>query len=109
MTSLHGRFRTLSINRPVAVVPTLRRVKARPASARGRIMNARILAAVTLLLWLPVSAAAQTQPDARLQDAIARSLQSYARLTIFDEVNAHVENAVLTLSGKVTMPFKKAE
>jgi len=72
-------------------------------------MNARILAALALLLWLPVTAAAQNQPDARLHDAIARSLLSYARLTIFDEVSAHVENGVVTLSGKVTMPFKKTE
>jgi osmotically-inducible protein OsmY len=72
-------------------------------------MNARILAALALLLWLPVTAAAQNPPDARLHDAIARSLQSYARLTIFDEVSAHVENGVVTLSGKVTMPFKKTE
>jgi osmotically-inducible protein OsmY len=72
-------------------------------------MNARILAALALLLWLPVTAAAQNQPDARLHDAITRSLQSYARLTIFDEVSAHVENGVVTLSGKVTMPFKKTE
>ena len=72
-------------------------------------MNARILAALALLLWLPVTAAAQNETDARLHDAIARSLQSYQRLTIFDEVSALVQNGVVTVSGKVTMPFKKDE
>lgn len=72
-------------------------------------MNARIFAALALLLWLPATAASQNEPDARLHDAIARSLQSYPRLTIFDEVSAHVEDGVVVLSGKVTMPFKKDE
>jgi hyperosmotically inducible periplasmic protein len=72
-------------------------------------MNARILAALALLLWLPVSAAAQNEPDARLHDTITRSLGSYARLTIFDQVSADVQNGVVTLSGKVTMRFKKDE
>ena len=72
-------------------------------------MNARILAAVALLTWLPVSPAAQNEADARLHDSIARSLQSYTRLTIFDHVTAHVQGGVVTVAGKVTMPFKKDE
>lgn len=70
-------------------------------------MNARILAALALLLCLPAAARAQNDDDARLRDSIARSLHSYMRLTIFDDVTAHVQNAVVTLSGKVTMGFKK--
>ena len=72
-------------------------------------MNARIFAALALLLCLPLTAFAQDDTDARLQDGIARSLQSYTRLTIFDDVTAHVENGVVTILGKVTMPFKKNE
>ena len=34
-------------------------------------------------------------------------LTSYARLTIFDDINATVENGMVTLTGKVTMPYKK--
>lgn len=76
-------------------------------------MNARILAVLALLVSLAAPAAAQSDAqndfDARLQAAIARSLQSYTRLTIFDDVTAHAQNAVVTLSGKVTMPFKRDE
>ena len=72
-------------------------------------MNARILFALALLLCLPLTALAQDEPDDRLHNGIARSLQSYTRLTIFDDVSAHVENGVVTISGKVTMPFKKDE
>ncbi len=72
-------------------------------------MNARILAALALLLCLPLTAFAQDNSDERLQHGIARSLQSYNRLTIFDDVSAEVANGVITLSGKVTMPFKKNE
>ena len=72
-------------------------------------MNARILAALALLLSLPLTALAQDDPDARLLDGVRRSLQSYTRLTIFDDVTAHVENGVVIVLGKVTMPFKKDE
>ena len=72
-------------------------------------MNARILAALALLLCLPLTALAQEDADERLHGGIAQSLHSYTRLTIFDDVSAHVENGVVTISGKVTMPFKKDE
>ena len=37
----------------------------------------------------------------------ARSINRYPRLTIFDDINATVENGVVVLTGKVTMPYKK--
>jgi osmotically-inducible protein OsmY len=72
-------------------------------------MNSRIFAALALVLLLPLPVLAQDEADARLQHGIDRSLQSYTRLTIFDDVTAHVESGVVILSGKVTMPFKKQE
>ena len=72
-------------------------------------MNARISTALALLLCLPLTAFAQDDTDARLHHGIARSLESYTRLTIFDDVTAHVENGVVIVLGKVTMPFKKSE
>lgn len=72
-------------------------------------MNARILAALALLLWLPSTAAAQSDSDDRLHDEIARTLQSYTRLTVFDDVTAQVQSGIVTIAGKVTMPFKKDE
>ena len=73
-------------------------------------MKTRTLAALALLLGLPMVAVSQAlDADARLQDEITRSLRSYSRLTIFDDVTAQVQNGVVILAGKVTMPFKKDE
>jgi osmotically-inducible protein OsmY len=38
---------------------------------------------------------------------VAHSITGYTRLTIFDDINATVENGMVALTGKVTMPYKK--
>jgi hyperosmotically inducible periplasmic protein len=38
---------------------------------------------------------------------VAKSVNRYAHFTIFDDVNAKVVDGVVTLSGKVTMPYKR--
>jgi hyperosmotically inducible periplasmic protein len=55
------------------------------------------------------SAFAQDRRDLRLADDIGRSILGYTRLTIFDDINATVENGAVVLTGKVTMPFKKSD
>ncbi|HXW07585.1 MAG TPA: BON domain-containing protein [Vicinamibacterales bacterium] len=61
--------------------------------------------AALLLLALPLQA--QDRRDERVGIDIVREINRYARFTIFDDVTAHVENGVVTLTGKVTMPFKR--
>lgn len=72
-------------------------------------MKARL--SLTLMLAVLLAAAspalAQDPRDVRLADDIARAVNGYTRLTIFDHIGAQVENGVVTLTGKVTMPFKK--
>lgn len=70
-------------------------------------MNARILFALAVALVLPLTTAAQSDGDARLQADILRSITGYTRLTIFDDIDVHVQNGVVTLTGRVTMGFKK--
>ena len=71
-------------------------------------MKARIITAiVAALTCITIPAAAQTRPDRRLADDISRAVSSYTRLTIFDDVSGTVENGIVTLRGKVTMPYKK--
>jgi hyperosmotically inducible protein len=74
-------------------------------------MNARIPAtlALALALWLPLPAFAQSAADTRLHADINRAIRSYTRLTIFDDINVQVEDGLVTLTGKVTMEFKKDE
>ena len=45
--------------------------------------------------------------DFQVAKDIATAVQRYAQFTIFDDVNANVLDGVVTLTGKVTMPFKR--
>ena len=74
-------------------------------------MNARASLATTvaLLVALSSTAYAQDRRDVRLAEDIGRSITTYTRLTIFDDINATVENGMVALSGKVTMPYKKTD
>jgi hyperosmotically inducible periplasmic protein len=38
---------------------------------------------------------------------VATSVERYTRFTIFDDISAEVKDGVVTLSGKVTMPYKR--
>ena len=66
-----------------------------------------LVAAAVLLATLATAAFAQDRRDVRLAEDIGRSITSYVRLTIFDDINATVENGMVVLTGKVTMPYKK--
>jgi hyperosmotically inducible protein len=71
-------------------------------------MKVRFFAsAVVLLLTLAAGATAQDRRDVRVADLVGRSIMGYTQFTIFDDINASVEHGIVTLSGKVTMPFKK--
>jgi hyperosmotically inducible periplasmic protein len=45
--------------------------------------------------------------DLQVAKDVATSVQRYAQFTIFDDVSAHVEDGAVTLTGKVTMPYKR--
>jgi hyperosmotically inducible periplasmic protein len=66
--------------------------------------------AAGLLLTANVSLAAQAEGDRKdfqVAKDIAKTVQRYAQFTIFDDVNANVNDGVVTLTGKVTMPYKR--
>jgi hyperosmotically inducible protein len=82
----------------------------RPPITRPEVssMKARIITGIIVALTcLALPAAAQPRHERRLADEITRAVSTYARLTIFDDVSGTVENGVVTLRGKVTMPYKK--
>jgi hyperosmotically inducible protein len=66
-----------------------------------------IVASVIATLALVSGAAAQDRRDQRLADEITASVRRYPQFTIFDDVSGHVEEGVVVLTGKVTMPYKK--
>ena len=45
--------------------------------------------------------------DLQVFNDVAKTVNHYDRFTIFDDITAEVKNGVVTLEGKVTMPYKK--
>lgn len=67
------------------------------------------VAAVVLglgLLSAPTSALAADPDNLRVFRDVQRQVLGYAFFTIFDNVEMQIDNGVVTLTGKVTMPFK---
>lgn len=63
------------------------------------------------LLAFSLSTAARAEDvierkDFQVFQGVARQVQQYVNFTVFDSVNASVQDGVVTLTGKVTMPFK---
>jgi hyperosmotically inducible periplasmic protein len=73
---------------------------------KGKWFGTVILA---MLVWSATStgAAAQDSRDVGIALEISHQIERYSQFTIFDNVTGTVDNGVVTLTGKVTMPFKK--
>ena len=65
--------------------------------------------AAALMLTTSLSAASDTldRKDFQVAQDIVTSVNRYTQFTIFDDINAYVKDGVVTLSGKVTMPYKR--
>ncbi len=72
-------------------------------------MVTRIAAAVLVALALAVPARAAGNEDLQVFRDVQKQVLQYAHFTIFDSVNAQIEGGVVTLTGKVTMPFKRTD
>jgi hyperosmotically inducible protein len=70
---------------------------------------------VCLAILAPIGTAqartahATTNRDLRIAHDVVASVNDYAQFTVFDDVNVGVENGIVTLNGKVTMPYKRNE
>lgn len=71
-------------------------------------MFARYVAAALMVLAVSTPAFAQKEPLQIFRE-VQREVLRYPHFTIFDSVNAQVDNGVVTLTGKVTMPYKRTE
>ena len=70
----------------------------------------RILATVIVMLAMSAPAwAADRENLAIFQDVSQQVLRYRARFTIFDSVHAELREGVVTLSGRVTMPYKRED
>src|SRR5262245_37449325 len=80
-------------------------------------MWTRFLTAASLVLALTGSVAAQTNalppmpaPTAmQLFRSVQRQVLTYPHFTVFDSINANIKDGVVTLTGKVTMEYKRKE
>jgi hyperosmotically inducible periplasmic protein len=69
-------------------------------------MLTRLASTLLLVLGLSVSAYAGAREDLQIFRDVSNQVLRYSRFTIFDSVHAAVDEGVVTLTGKVTMPFK---
>jgi hyperosmotically inducible protein len=68
-----------------------------------------ISAAALLALFVAVSPARaqEDRRDTQLAEKVSSAITQYTRYTVFDELGGTVDQGVVTLTGKVTMPYKR--
>jgi len=66
-----------------------------------------LMAAAAMVLALSAPALAASDDNLQLYREVSRQVLRYPQFTIFDSVQAAVDNGIVTLTGKVTMPYKR--
>jgi len=72
-------------------------------------MSRKWLAAVVVVLVSSASASAAQSENLQLFRDVQQQVLQYPHFTIFDSVHAAVDNGTVTLTGKVTMPYKRSD
>jgi hyperosmotically inducible protein len=72
-------------------------------------MLAKYLVPAMLMLATAAPALASVTEDLQTFRSVQRQVRRYTHFTIFDSINAGVEEGVVTLTGRVTMPYKKSD
>ena len=62
---------------------------------------------VALFLLAGTAQASVDRKDLQIANDISSTVNRYANFTIFDDVTIQVDEGVVTLNGKVTMPYKR--
>src|ERR1700704_6104189 len=68
-----------------------------------------LVAGFALTATVAVADTGQGRKDLQVFNDISKAVTRYAQFTIFDSVDASVKDGVVTLTGRVTMPYKKDE
>ncbi len=69
----------------------------------------RILATVIVLLAMGAPAWAADRENLAIFRDVSRQVLRYPHFTIFDSIHAELREGVVTLSGRVTMPYKRED
>ena len=67
------------------------------------------MAAALALMLSGTGLTAAERKDVQIFNDVAREVILYPRFTVFDDITGSVDHGVVTLRGKVTMPFKATE
>lgn len=70
-------------------------------------MFAKVVATVIVTLAVSAPAWAAQRENLQIFQDVSRQVLRYPHFTIFDSINAQIEDGVVTLTGKVTMPYKR--
>jgi hyperosmotically inducible periplasmic protein len=70
-------------------------------------MFARFAAAVTVVLALSAPTWAADRKDLQVARDVQKQVLTYPQFSVFDTVHMQIDEGVVTLLGKVTMPYKK--
>ena len=70
-------------------------------------MFTKVVATFIVTLAMSAPAWAADREDLAIFQDVSRQVLRYPRFTVFDSIYAQVDKGVVTLSGKVTMPFKR--
>ena len=68
-----------------------------------------LVAGLALTATVAAADIGQGRKDLQVFNDISKAVTRYAQFTIFDSVDASVKDGVVTLTGRVTMPYKKEE
>jgi hyperosmotically inducible protein len=71
-------------------------------------MTKRLFAAA-LVLFAAGAPALAAEDNLQVFRKVEKQVLQYPHFTIFDSVNAAIDNGVVTLTGKVTMPYKSTD
>ena len=70
-------------------------------------MLTRFVVTTVLVLGISANAFAKERENLQIFRDVSNQVLRYTQFTIFDSVHANVDNGIVTLTGKVTMPYKK--
>lgn len=72
-------------------------------------MLSRFVAALAVTLALSAPAWAADRKDLQVARDVSKQVMTYPQFSIFDSVHMQVDEGIVVLTGKVTMPYKKTD
>ncbi len=72
-------------------------------------MSTRVIATVIVMLVMSAPAWAADRENLAIFQDVSRQVLRYPHFTIFDSVHVELREGVVTLSGRVTMPYKSKD